>query len=337
MKRKKPMSIEDFLSKFPNKDEEAAISYFIKIRYDGILTCPHCGATDKVYRCHNRLKACRCKSCDSMFSPFEGTIFEKSDTPLWKWFFAIYLLISARKGVSSLLLHGMLGVTLKTAWRMLQQIRLAMEDKEPEIFSGEVEMDETYIGGKPQRYPKSRSTGLYLPRPERKRGRGTDHSTVIGIKDRKSGHVFTQVMPFEPSVKGKDKRLSWPQIKAVIDERIEPGTDITTDEFKGYVGIDREERVALWLIDDEAPPPRHYHHTVCHKAGRFTDGRGHSTNGIESHWALLKRGFYGTYHSWSDKYEPRYLDEFRFRQNTRDLSDSEVFDLLLKRCILKTT
>jgi transposase-like protein len=205
-----------------------------------------------------------------------------------------------------------------------------------EAFSGTVETDETYVGGKGQRYPKSRSTREYLERPKRKRGCGTANPVVMGIKERGSGNVYTQVMPFEASVKGKDKRLSGPQLKAVIDKTCKKGITVMTDDFKGYSALDKKPRVEIWLLDDEEPPHRYEHHTVCHKKGRFTSdaGPGIHTNGIESHWALLKRGYHGTYHSISDKYLPRYLDEFSFRQNTRKLNKLDAFDLLLKQCII---
>jgi transposase-like protein len=163
----------------------------------------------------------------------------------------------------------------------------------------------------------------------------------MGIKERGSGNVYTQVMPFEPSVKGKDKRLSGPQLKAVIDDVCEKGTTVISDDFKGYNILDRKRKVKvqLWLLDDEEPPAPYIHHTVDHKAGRFTSDAGSDihTNGIESHWALLKRGFRGTFHSVSDKHLPEYLDEFSFRQNTRALSTQDAFDLLLKRSILKSS
>ena len=333
------MTKDQFDSKFP--DEEAAIDYFINIRYPDGLICPQCGAKDKVYHYHNRPKVCHCKSCNSNFSVFKGTIFEKSSTKLLDWFDAIRMFLNARKGISSLQLQRELGVTPKTAWRMEQQIRLAMEDEDGrKAFSGSVEVDETYVGGKGQRYPKSRSTGLYLPKPKKKRGRGTEMPVVMGLKERESGNVHAQVMPYEPSVKGRDKRLSGPQLKAVIDEECERGATIISDDFKGYRELDKKERVQLWLLDDEEPPPRYEHHTVCHKAKRFTagltkDGEVVHTNGIESHWALIKRGFGGTYHSISEKYLPRYLDEFSFRQNTRRQPSLEVFDLLIKRSVFK--
>jgi hypothetical protein len=145
------MTFSQFESKFPT--EEAAIDYFYNIRYGGILTCPHCGATDKVYRCHNRPKACRCKNCDNMFSPFKDTIFENSTTDLRKWFYAIHLFLNARKGFPATQLKREIGTAYKTAWRMFHQVHVAMQNGELKPFEGLVEMDETFVGGKPRKYP----------------------------------------------------------------------------------------------------------------------------------------------------------------------------------------
>ena len=329
------MTIYQFISKFPT--EESAISHFYQIRYNGILTCPHCGSTDKVYRCNNRIKACRCKNCDNMFSPFKDTIFEKSTTDLRKWFLAIHLLLNARKGFSAKHLQREIGVTYKTAWSMLNKIRLAMgNESDRKAFSKIVEVDETYIGGKGQKYPKSRSTGEYLKRPKRKLGRATDKPVVMGIKERESGRAYAQVMLFDVSVKGKAKRLSGPQLKAVIDKVCKDGCTVISDDYPGYKILDKKERIDISLLDGDAPPiPRYVHHTVCHKAGRFTAGPGIHTNGIEGFWAGLKRGHYGVYHSMSEKYLLGYLAEFCFRQSTRSLPPFEVFDLLLKQSVLK--
>ena len=153
----------EFSERFPT--EEAAIDYFITIRYGGVLTCPHCGATDRVYRYKSRPKACQCKNCNNSFSPFKGTIFEKSTTSLRTWFFAIYLFLKARKGIPALYLESVLEVffqkvTYKTAFRMFHQIRIAMQNRELIPFEGLVEMDETYFfGGKPRKRPPK----LYHP------------------------------------------------------------------------------------------------------------------------------------------------------------------------------
>lgn len=129
-----PMTFFTFLSKFPT--EEAAVDYFIKIRYGGVLTCPHCKATSKIYRYHERLKVFHCKNCNNDFSPFKGTIFEKSTTELRKWFYAIHLFLHSRKGFPALQLQREIGTTYKTAWRMFHQIRLAMQNGELKPFEG---------------------------------------------------------------------------------------------------------------------------------------------------------------------------------------------------------
>jgi len=147
-------------------------------------------------------------------------------------------------------------------------------------------------------------------------------------------------MPYDPVIKGREKRLSGPQLKAVIDKTCAPGTKIMTDQFRSYDILDKPPKVDLSLLDDSEPAPRYSHHTVCHKdyewvAGTTADGELIHTNGIESHWAIVKRSHYGIYHSISDKYLPRYLNEYSFRQNTRTMSPLDVFDLLLKQSVLK--
>jgi transposase-like protein len=317
---KEPPLIESqFDLKFP--DEEAAINYFIKIRYGGVLTCPHCGATTRVYRYKKRPKVCHCKNCNNSFSVFKGTIFEKSRTGILEWFKAMRQFLNDLGGISSLHLKRDKGMTKKAAWRILHQIRLAMgnEDK-PETFSGLVEVDETYVGGKRQRYPKSRSTGLYLPRAERKRGRGTPHTPIFGIKEQSSGRVHALVML--PDDEGK--KLTSKQLFKEIEKRCEKGSTVISDDFAGYDILDRRGL-------------GYGHRIVRHKEGRFADGPGVHTNGIDGFWAIFKGGYRGTYHSMSVKYMQRYVDEFCFRQNTRDIRESpEEFDLLLKQCVLRS-
>jgi transposase-like protein len=183
------MTFYQFMSMFPAED--AAVSYFINARYHGVPACPHCGAKVKVYRYQKRLKACHCKNCNSSFSPFSGTVFGKSGTDLRKWFFAIHLVLNARKGISGLQLQRETGVTCKTAWRMLQQIRLAMGNGDmSRAFSALVEIDETYVGGKPRKTSKP-PIDFSLPSPV-KRGRGTRKTPVVGVKERSSGPVYAQ-------------------------------------------------------------------------------------------------------------------------------------------------
>ncbi|MDR1840114.1 MAG: IS1595 family transposase, partial [Treponema sp.] len=324
--------------------EEAAIDYFIKIRYGGVLTCPFCKATTRVYRYKKRPKVCHCKNCNSNFSVFKDTIFEKTTTDIRKWFQAIRLFLNARKGFSAKNLQRELGIAYETAWRMFHQVRLAMQNRELKPFEGLVEMDETFIGGKPRKYPpKLYDPATYSESKKLTTGLGTTKTIVAGIKERKSGRVRTQIMP--PNEFGE--RVTGSQLKEVIDKTCVPGSTIVTDEFPAYGILDKpvSSKVDLSLLDGSEPTgavPRYGHHTVCHKryewvAGLTEDGELIHTNGIESHWAILKRSHYGIYHSISDKYLPRYLGEYSFRQNTRTMPPLDVFDLLLKQSIIKSS
>jgi transposase-like protein len=214
-----------------------------------------------------------------------------------------------------------------------------MQNGELKPFEGLVEMDETYFGGKPRkRLPKLYDPSTYDESKKLTTGRGTLKATVTGLRERKSGRVYTQVMP--PNEFGE--RVTGPQLKAVIDKTCAPGSTIITDEFSSYDILDKPPKVDLSLLDDEAEPsPCYVHHTVCHKryewvAGVTADGELIHTNGIESHWAILKRSRIGIYHSISPKYKPRYLKEYEFRQNTRTMPPLDVFDLLLKQSVLKS-
>jgi hypothetical protein len=196
-----------------------------------------------------------------------------------------------------------------------------------------VEADETFVGGKGQRYPKSRSTGLYLPKEKRKKGRATDNTAVFGMKEQTSRHVHAKVMPFDE----KGERLTGEQLLEEFKKRCKSETKIITDEYPGYDILDKPPKVDLSLLDESyASPPRYKHHTVRHKGGRFTAGPGIHTNGIEGIWSLLKGSFMTYRKITENKYMQRYIDEVCFRQNTLVIRGlQEEFDLLLKQCVLK--
>ena len=144
------MTFFDFMIKFPT--EKAVIKYFLKIRYNDVLICPHCSSKVRVQHRSDNLKLCNCHNCNNTFSPFKNTIFEKSSTDLRKWFYAIHLFLNSKKGISGLQLQREIGVTYKTAWRMLNQIRSAMGNSDmTKAFEAMVEIDEAYIGGKPRK------------------------------------------------------------------------------------------------------------------------------------------------------------------------------------------
>jgi transposase-like protein len=195
------MTFFQFEQKFP--DEKAAIDYFLDIGYHGTITCP-CGETVSIYRYKDRPKFFHCYSCGKPFSPFKGTIFEKTHIDMRRWFYAIKLFLNSRKGISSCQIERELGVTQTTAWRMLQRIKIAMaNEKEKQKFELFVEMDETFIGGKPRKPnvildKDGNVIARTRPSGKVKRGRGTKNMKVAGIKERSTTKVHNS--PFMPSL-----------------------------------------------------------------------------------------------------------------------------------------
>ena len=203
---------------------------------------------------------------------------------------------------------------------MLHQIRLAMENEDIKPFESLVEIDETYVGGKPRWRPTPKGIDLSLldssegysvietPEvPSGKMGRGTKKTPVFGIKERDSGKVYAKIML--PDEAGK--KLTGKQLYAIIEKRCVEGITIITDDFSGYKILDKPDPVKV--IEALDPTPRYDHKTVCHSSGVYVAPGGVHTNGIESFWALFKRGYHGTYHSMSVKFMQRYLYEFCFR------------------------
>ncbi len=217
------MNFFEFQTKFPT--ELAVIEHFIKIRYQGNITCPHCGVVnDRIYHSRVSPKKFHCENCKNMFSVFKGTIFEDSPTDLRKWMYAIHIFLNGKKGISGYQLMREIGVTYKTAWRMLKRIRLAMGNAENQEFIDTViEIDETYIGGKPR---KGKDDDDDKP----KRGRGTKKTPVVGVIDRENKKVHAKVA--KPNKEGK--KLTGKQLLEIINQVAKNPLTIMTDEFKGY-------------------------------------------------------------------------------------------------------
>lgn len=294
------MTFLEFQDKFST--EVDIINYYIQIKYDGNLCCDHCGS-DKVYHRKDKLKVYQCKTCNNNFSIFKGTIFEKSSTSLRKWFYAIHLLLNSKKGISGRQLERELGVTYKTSWRMLQQIRTAMASKDmKDAFSATVEIDETYVGGKPRKGPN----GMLDTKPN-KRGRGSKKTPVVGMINRTNKQVYAKVMPRNEN----GQTLTGKQLLEVINEVVKDGSTIISDEFRGYNTVSKSGFIHL-KVD----------HTKSFGSGEI------HTNNIESFWSVLKRGIYGIYQTVSVKYMQNYINEFSFRHNNR--LNPNKFDILLK-------
>ena len=311
------MTFIELQEKFPT--EQSIIAHFRTIRYKNGLVCPHCGSTQKVGTRTDKPKLCNCNRCHNTFSIFTGTIFEKSSTNLTKWFYAVHLFLNAKKGISALQLQREIGTTYKTAWRMLKQIRTAMGNENlTKSFELIVEVDETYVGGKPRKQNNNLKFTTPFPKDTSTTGRGTKKTPVIGVKERGTGRVYARVA--FPNEEGK--KLSGKQLLAVISAVTKTDTVVMTDDFKGYN-----------IMNHKATNPEKFTHiSICHSLGEFSAGNGLHTNGIESFWAVFKRAIIGSYHHVSTKYLQQYVNECCFRQNNR--SDT-AFDKLLFQSVLE--
>jgi transposase-like protein len=238
------------------------------------------------------------------------------------WFYAIHLIINDKKGISGCQLQRELGVTYKTAWRMLKQIRMAMGNKDmKQAFDVFVEIDETYIGGKPRKKnTKLDENGNAIPseKLKSKRGRGTNKTPVVGIKERSSKKVYAQVMLPD----GEGKKLTGKQLLSVLDAVCKKRTTVATDDFSGYNILDKKTE------------NNYIHISVNHSLGQYVNGGIH-TNGMENFWSLVKREYIGTHHHYSVKYMPYYIDEMSFRQNNR--KNPIIFETLLGQTVVKKT
>ena len=264
--------------------EEKAREWFEEWLWNGERCCVRCGS-ENTHEASHKTMPYRCRDCKRYFSVRTGTAMERSKVPLRKWGWAIYLELTNLKGVSSVKLARDLGVTQTTAWFMQHRIREAFADVSV-TFSGPVEVDEAYFGGKRKNMPKSKRAKLT--------GRGPVGKTaVVAAKDRETKQVAARV------VEHTDKET----LGGFVDEHAAPGATLYTDDSAAY-NTDRP------------------HETVKHSAAeyvRYLEGETVHTNGVESFWSMLKRAHKGVYHKLSPKHLQRYVNQFAGRQNIREL------------------
>lgn len=281
--------------------EEQARETLERIRWPNGPVCPHCGAVENLTRLQgkaHRVGLFQCNNCHEQFTATMGTIFEDSHIPLRKWLMAFALICSAKKGISSLQLQRELELgSYRTAWYMAMRIREAMK-REPlaGLLRGTVEVDETYVGGKPR--PEAGA-------PKAKRGRGTKKTPVVALVER-GGNVRSR----------KIDRVDGATLKGAIRENVHRSSRIMTDEWAAYRGIGSEFAGG--------------HEIVTHSAGEYARGDA-TTNTVESYFALLKRGVMGSFHHISKQHLDRYCDEFSFRWNHRSTTDAERTGIALRQ------
>ena len=294
-----PRTLQEAIKYFANPVN--CRNYLVARRWPDGVTCPKCGSKDVLFLEKYNRWHCRAKHPAPQFTLKTGTIMEDSPIGLEKWLMAMWQIVNCKNGISSWEVHRAIGITQKSAWFMDHRIRLALGMSPAERkLAGEVEADETFIGGKARNMHASK-------RARRITGTGPkDKTAVMGILER-SGEVRTTV------VDNRKKKT----LQAEVKKHVEAGTALYTDALLSYDGLEAE-----------------YAHQVIDHAVKYVDGRVH-TNGLENFWSLFKRGINGTYVSVEPFHLFRYLDEQSFRYNNRKLTDSERFDIAVRGVVGK--
>jgi transposase len=273
------LTVGEFFARFP--DEDACLTHIMEVRYGVRHLCRACKKEGTFHKLTER-RAFSCAHCGNHVYPTAGTIFQDTRTPLQVWFYAIYLFVTTRHGVSGKELERALGVTYKTAWRMGQQIRsLMMKADGWQKLKGHVEADEALVGGR-QSWADARELG-------------SNKTVIMGIKER-GGRLQAETIP----------DVTMGSLRKVIKRTVEPGSRVTTDERRGYN-----------LLEGDG----YKHYVVNHDQGEHVRGDDH-TNHVESFWQLFKNSIRSTHIHVSRDYMNLYLGEFTFRSNHRQMANA---------------
>jgi transposase-like protein len=288
-----PKTLQEAIVYFANPDN--CVSYIAVRRWPDGVECPTCGRKDVAYVAARRVWQCKSRHARAQFSVKVGTIFEDSPLPLSKWLTAMWMIANCKNGVSSWEIHRAVGMTQKCAWHMMHRIRLAMQDVDGGKLNGDVEVDETYIGGKARNMHAAK-----------RKARITAHgvkgkAAVFGMIERHGKVVATHV-----------DETTKVDLQRRIRDSVEPGAAICSDQHPSYTGLDAD-----------------YDHAVINHAIEYVNGNIH-TNTMENFWSLLKRGLHGTYVSVEPFHLFRYIDEQSFRYNHRRwMTDGDRFSAVV--------
>lgn len=280
------------------QDNQTCLEYLTQLRWAGKPKCAFCGH-EHVYELKGANKRYKCAKCRKQFSAIKGTIFENSTVPLAKWFMAIFILSTHRKGISSVQVGRDIGVTQKTAWFMMQRVRNAFKqhsfESAPKLGGDKVvEADEVFFQGKP--------ANMHKKRRDKYEAEGKPTRLKIAGAIERGGEVRAQ----------RVETVSINDLVPFLIKNVHQGSKLMTDENLSYSKVHRI----------------YEHQTIKHKIAEYVKGEVH-TNTIENFWSVLKRGVYGTYHFISTKHVQNYLEEFAFRFNTREFSEAQRFDKLI--------
>jgi transposase-like protein len=283
-----PGTLQEAIVYFANPDN--ALNFMIMLRWPSGISCPRCQSDQYTYISTRR--TWQCKSCKKMFTVKLGTVMEDSPISLDKWLAALWMIVNAKNGISSYEIHRALHITQKSAWFLLHRIRLAMQEGTFDKMAGQIEADETFVGGRARFMHKHKREAVI-------HGRGpVGKAIVMGLLERHTNgsRVRTKV------VANRDAETLQGEIRA----HVESGSQLMTDELTSYKGMEE------------------YEHNVVNHAERYVNGHVH-TNGIENFWSLFKRCIKGTYVSCEPYHLFRYLDEESFRFNNRKTNDQMRF------------